>query len=163
MTEKFEALGKLVRCEHAVRLLHHVWSEVDVAVTEIVAYVLDLFNLAIGRVHISAESVPMQDVLTLGCNLIVSLPSESNQSLCSFVFDHFTDSKVILSIIGISQQLVFSSVFIFVFSVPMLDAVSNVLTVIDISHLGRLLILLRSDFVLRGRVGEDSIFLIPID
>ena len=102
VTEKFEALGKLVRCENAVRLLHHVWPEVDVAVTKRVAYVLELLNFAIVRVHISVESVPIQDVLTLGCDLIVSLTSESNQSLCSFVFFHGTDSEVILSIIRIS-------------------------------------------------------------
>ena len=85
MSEEIEALGQLVCRQHAVGLFDHVGTQVDILVSELFGDVLHLVDTSISAVHVRAEIVPVQKILALRGNLVVTLTSEPYQSLRSFI------------------------------------------------------------------------------
>ena len=63
VTEQFQAFGKFVRSQNAVRKLYKVWPQVYIFMTEHVCDVYDLMNFAFLRIKVRTKFVPVQDIL----------------------------------------------------------------------------------------------------
>ena len=130
MPEEFEALGQLVCSEHTVWRLYHVRPKIDVLVAELIRNVIHFLDATIRAVHVCAELMPMEQVLTLGRDFVVFLPSESNHCIGSLIFIHLEQPKMLstwlVSVLRIGQDLVICGLLSGVGSVPVINAVISI-------------------------------------
>ena len=76
MTEEVEHFWQLICGLDLVWLFDHIRSQVDITMTVSLGDLLDLRITAIRRVEVRAEVVPVEDVLTLRRELVVTLASK---------------------------------------------------------------------------------------
>ena len=76
MAEEVEHFWQLICGLDLVWLFDHIGAQVDIPMAVSLGNLLNLREASIRRVEVRAEEVPMEDVLTLRCELVVTFASK---------------------------------------------------------------------------------------
>lgn len=85
MAKQFQAFGQLISRHHSVRLLNHVWSQIDKLVAKLLSNVSYFADRTLGGVEIGTEIVPVQHVFGLWSQFVVTLSRKAKHGLIAIV------------------------------------------------------------------------------
>lgn len=85
VAEQLQAFWQLISSHHSVRLLDHVWSQIDKLVAKLLCNVSYFADGTLGGVEIGTEIVPVQHVFGLWSQLVITLTREAKHGLIAIV------------------------------------------------------------------------------